>query len=183
MVFSSFFLPLLLFSQTSMMIDENVHIGIPEYASSEDSPMCKKCHPVSFKNNESAPSSLNDSQTDDFTLACLTCHDGNTAQNAPVKVLVCECNASDAKIQSHAFMTGSIKSHPVLNEYPSSNKGFRSPSEPLPGEWKKAKKVGDLLRNGKVVCISCHISHFEYKTTHIRTTMNGSSLCYGCHKK
>lgn len=185
-VWGSLLLPLLLTGEMpTLLINENVHRLTPDTASLPENPLCKKCHPVSFQNNEGAAPLFSSYS---FTLACLTCHDGNTAKEAPVKVIVCDCNAtaegsSPQPPLSHPFMSGSMKSHPVLIDYPGPRKGFRAPSEPLNGEWKKAKTVGDLLRDGKIVCISCHLPHYPEKNGHLRTTMHNSALCYGCHPK
>lgn len=115
-------------------------------------------------------------EPDPFSKACLMCHDGNTASlvlNAPIS----PCGLKGNKTVS---MDG--QNHPVFMKY-EYKKDLNSPSSSLNGKWKDAKTVNDLLRDEKVVCISCHIPHHKKNEAFIRTSTKGSGLCLGCHNK
>jgi len=43
--------------------------------------------------------------------------------------------------------------------------------------------VGDLLRNGKVECVSCHDPHLGQNPTFLRLPNDNSALCTTCHAK
>ena len=43
--------------------------------------------------------------------------------------------------------------------------------------------VGDLLRNGKVECVSCHDPHLGENDTFLRLPNDNSALCLTCHAK
>jgi len=177
----------LVLSGADGILKEIFHKPIPNNATNIDDPYCRQCHPVSFEDNHTAnPVSINiythgnivtTTTVDPYSLACLTCHNGNDAQNAPVKLPVCNCDSAEQKA-----ISSTIKSHPVFNAYPNGKKEFRFSGDPLPGVWNDAQTVNDLLREGKVVCISCHIPHFK-ETGYLRAPMKGSMLCFGCHKK
>ena len=46
-----------------------------------------------------------------------------------------------------------------------------------------AEVVGDLVRNGKVHCTSCHDPHGTGNDLYLRNKNIGSALCLGCHDK
>ncbi|MDD5211829.1 MAG: cytochrome c3 family protein [Sulfuricurvum sp.] len=187
-------LQLLLFAQ-DIVIDELFHEELPPDIVSVDNPTCQVCHISSFKSDKNSDinttlsqlttsvthgsATLNSSTNDSFSLACLHCHDGICAQNAPVKLPGCISKDSTNKNTMYV----NIESHPIFNRYPFEKKVFRGMEESLSGIWQKAQKVSDILRDGKVVCISCHVPHFTKKTGFLRTSMKGSALCFGCHKK
>jgi len=111
-------------------------------------------------------------EPDTFSKACLMCHDGSAASlvlNAPISPCGLMCNVDG-------------RSHPVFMRY-DSNKGLNNPSSTLQGKWKDAKVVSDLLRDGKVVCISCHVPHHTKFESFLKTSMKNSGLCLGCHNK
>lgn len=184
------FLHLLLFAQESET-GNTFHKSIPSNAMLSHSPECKQCHPVSFVDTQNSPNAWDKNHkilktsthgtivtteiTDPYSLACLTCHNGNDAMNAPVKLPPCPSSTPE--------LPGNIKNHPVFNTYASGRSNLRGPGEPLPGTWDDAQTVSDLLRNGKVVCISCHVPHFSKEKGSLRAPMQGSLLCFGCHIK
>lgn len=187
-------LQLLLFAQ-DIAIDKLFHEELPPDIVSVDNPACQVCHISSFKSDKSSDidttlsqltttathgtATLTSSTNDSFSLACLNCHDGICAQNAPVKLPGYISKDSTNKNTMYV----NIESHPIFNRYPFEKKGFRGLGESLLGTWQKAQKVADILRDGKVVCSSCHVPHFTKKTGFLRTSMKGSVLCFGCHKK
>lgn len=184
------FIPIVIFAQEFTM-DEIFHNELPSDITDVDHPICQICHINSFKSGETnatlaqlgttathGTATSNSATNDSFSLACLNCHDGICAQNAPVKLPGCIPGRPSSNT---AF--DNIESHPIFNRYPFEKKVLRGLGEPLPGIWQKAQTVSDLLRDGKVVCSSCHVPHFTKQTGFLRTSMKGSSLCFGCHKK
>ncbi len=77
--------------------------------------------------------------------------------------------------------------HPTSIYYDESKIRLRDKNETLLGEWVRAKVVGDLLEDGKVVCRSCHVSSFnkpisDNEARELRVVAaNGSAICVGCH--
>ncbi len=115
-------------------------------------------------------------EPDSFSKACLICHDGNMASmvlNAPI---------SPCGIKSTAPVSSNGANHPVFMVY-NDRKDFKNSSSNLNGIWSEATQVSDLLRNQKIVCISCHIPHHTKESGYLRTSMKNSQLCMGCHKK
>lgn len=113
---------------------------------------------------------------DPFSHACLICHDGSSASlaiNAPI---------SPCGIKSDRSFSAPGENHPVFMTY-QNKKDLHNASEALQGEWSEATQVKDLLREGKVVCISCHTPHHNKDTGYLRVSRKGSALCMGCHKK
>ena len=113
---------------------------------------------------------------DSFSKACLLCHDGSEASlviNAPI---------SPCGIKSTVSVGQNGENHPVFIEY-TNKQDLHDFSSSLNGAWNGATQVSDLLREKKVVCISCHLPHHSKRRGYLRTSMNGSRLCIGCHKK
>jgi hypothetical protein len=77
--------------------------------------------------------------------------------------------------------------HPTSIYYDETKIRLRDKNETLLGEWVRAKVVGDLLEDGKVVCTSCHVSNFNEPISangarELRVVAaNGSAICVGCH--
>lgn len=168
------------------------HKELPYSTLSIDNALCQTCHTSSFKDNTTTVTHSDQNPiipithetanagafgADATSLACLNCHDGVFAPSAPVK-LPSYLSVSSTQVATY----DSIKSHPIFNTYPS-KKELKSRGDSLPATWKNVKTVNDLLRDGKIVCISCHIPHHTKKKGFLRTTMSGSALCFGCHKK
>lgn len=144
-----------------------------------------------------------DATPTDQTLACLSCHDGVTALdsviNAPgsgrTDINGIEIGGySSTKImpnnQSKAVGMPTVLSgpgdlrndHPLSIVYTPGKAGLKATNDPLSG-WLGAQKVGDLLRSGKVQCVSCHDVHDDTNLMYRRISNNNSDLCLGCHEK
>lgn len=109
---------------------------------------------------------------DSFSKACLLCHDGSKASlalNAPL---------SPCGIKGKNTSRG----HPIFVNYTIKN-DLHNPSTLLGEVWRDAKTVGDLLRDNKIVCISCHLAHNGEGAGYLRTYSTNSMLCLGCHNK
>lgn len=113
---------------------------------------------------------------DQFSRTCLMCHDGNEAS------LVLNAPLSPCGLKSLVPISPNGANHPVFVKYPN-KRDYHNPSSTLNGIWNEATQVSDLLRDEKVVCISCHIPHHSKEIGFLRTSMRGSGLCMGCHKK
>lgn len=172
------FVTLALFMQYANA-EEIFHATLPSAITDINNPICSKCHPVVFKDDKSslAQEIKQDSEEPDaLSLACINCHDGNTANEAPISL-----SNSHSPIENRCYTI--MKNHPVLLKYPDGKKDLRSIWDSLPGKWSGAAVINDLLRNGKIVCVSCHVPHHTRKTGYLRTLNRDSSLCFGCHKK
>lgn len=186
----SLFIPFFLCAQNNNT-DEIFHKPFPLSIRNTDNPQCQQCHPVSFEDakrtvnrwdknhlvlRSSAHGIVTTTEiTDPYSLACLACHNGNDAMNAPVKLPPCPSTTPE--------ISGNVKNHPVFIAYPSGRSDFRAPGESLPGTWDEAQTVNDLMRNGQIVCISCHVPHLSQEKGTLRTPVQGSLLCFGCHRK
>ncbi|MDD5211830.1 MAG: cytochrome c3 family protein [Sulfuricurvum sp.] len=163
------------------------HEAIPSSATLLNNPDCIQCHLVSFVDTQTLDKDhmvlktsdhgtiITTEITDPYSLACLTCHNGNEAINAPVTLPVCPSSTPE--------LPSNIKNHPVFKPYAGGRSDLRAPGESLPGTWNDAKTVSDLMRNGQIVCISCHVPHISKEKGSLRAPIKGSLLCFGCHKK
>jgi predicted CXXCH cytochrome family protein len=115
-------------------------------------------------------------EPDSFSKACLMCHDGNMAS------LVLNAPLSPCGLKSLVPVGPNGANHPVFMQY-AHKPDLQNPSSTLNGNWNDAAKVSDLLRDEKLVCISCHIPHHSKERGFLRTSMRGSGLCMGCHIK
>jgi len=139
------------------------------------------------------------------SLACLSCHDGTSAINSVYNP------PGDVPGPSYILMVGQTtpgpfsmpdgpanigtdltNDHPISIVYTVGNASLRPTTATLNGEWiiKGEKKTGatvaDLLRDGKVECVSCHDPHVDEAEgfpLFLRTTTDASNLCLGCHDK
>lgn len=115
-------------------------------------------------------------EPDSFSKACLMCHDGNMAS------LVLNAPLSPCGLKSTVPIGSNGANHPVFIQY-SNKQDLQNKSSTLKGNWNDATKVSDLLRDEKLVCVSCHIPHHSKERGFLRTSMQGSRLCMGCHIK
>lgn len=160
---------------------------------SKDDPACMQCHVHTMKTDPAsdparwskpreidvAIADMDESggKADPFSIGCLSCHDGNigsVVMNAPI---------SPCGLKSKAPVTDKGKNHPVFMPYDGSRKELHPPHSVLKGEWEGAKRVNDLLRDEKVVCMSCHVPHHSSESGYLRTSQKNSALCIGCHNK
>ena len=100
---------------------------------------------------------------------CLSCHDGVTAPDVTSR------------------KNNQTKHHPVSVEY-DSNRAYLRETYKEPGgsgTWyldRGSKSINSLLKNGKIVCSSCHNPHLvRSKFLRIKEGDTISSLCFGCH--
>lgn len=101
---------------------------------------------------------------DDFSVECLSCHDGGISTRAEVV------------IRAGVFQHGEMgESHPVGVVYPRGieAKGYVDPS---------ALPQGVRLFDGKVGCLSCH-NPYSTRPALLVMDMTGSALCLACHRK
>lgn len=194
------FIALLLITKTTLIAETDSFIelnadfhkfDVKELSKGEKSALCFNCHLFDTKKGSDTPSWLNPQKNitgtinnfddsngapDPFSKACLMCHDGSLASlviNAPLSP--CGLKGSGPVSQNGA-------NHPVFMKY-ASKRDLHQPSTKLNGKWNEAEQVGDLLREEKIVCISCHSPHHNEDSGYLRTSMRGSGLCIGCHKK
>ncbi len=133
------------------------------------------------------------------TLACLSCHDGVSAINSVVNAPGSgRYNTSGVLIgyQNPNYIermgTGNVRSvgaygdltndHPVSIPYVEGAASLKPKDTPVTG-WNRASTINDLLRDGKVQCVSCHDPHYPNQGTFLRASNGGSELCKTCHEK
>ena len=132
--------------------------------------------PQTHANTEIQNLDTSNGEPDSFSRACLMCHDGNEASlviNAPI---------SPCGIRKNVSVSMGKENHPIFMEYTYDDE-INNPESVLRGEWEGAVIVADILRDGKVVCISCHVPHKKKNGSFIRTSNRNSGLCRGCHNK
>lgn len=144
-----------------------------------------------------------DAQPTDGTLACLGCHDGVSAMNSVINapgsggynetgtnigidslprsmgtgdVYAVGARESDG---ASGFLTDD---HPMSIVFTPGRAGLRAFTDTLT-DFVGADKVSDLLRGGKVQCVSCHDPHTSINSRYLRNGNVGSALCIGCHEK
>lgn len=161
---------------------------------SADNPICMQCHIQEMKIDEKSGltpwakprkidipiANIDESggKADSFSTACLSCHDGNIGS------MVANAPLSPCGLKSKMPVSDKGANHPVFIPYSKAVEGELHPRHsPLKGEWVKAKEVNDLLRDDKVVCISCHVPHHSSDSGYLRTSQKNSALCLGCHNK
>jgi len=138
-----------------------------------------------------------DAQPTDAALACLSCHDGVSAMNSVINApgsgkisstgTYIGTNPPSAKpmglvIQAVGFGGDMTDDHPISILYNEGRAGLRPTTTPLV-DFFGASTVGNLLRNGKVQCVSCHDPHGTGWSMYLRNGNTGSTLCLGCHNK
>ncbi len=132
------------------------------------------------------------------TLACLSCHDGVSAINSVVNApgsgnydpdgVIIGSSTYDtidmANDESKAVgLYGDLTNdHPVSITYVEGAASLKPVSTPLVG-WKGATEISDILRDGKVQCVSCHDPHYTYWGRFLRAKNTSSELCMSCHDK
>lgn len=176
-----------------LFIQENANfhtIDIEELKGSKTDGKCFNCHlfdkkldslskwltPQTSLDAEIKNLNTNNGDPDQFSRACLMCHDGSEASlviNAPI---------SPCGIRQNVSVIMGAENHPVFIDY-SHKKDLHDVSFTLKGEWQDANIVEDILRDNKVVCVSCHVPHRKKGKNHLRTSTKKSKLCLGCHNK
>ncbi len=130
------------------------------------------------------------------TLACLSCHDGVSAMNSVVNApgsggynpsgsYIGQTtpkdmpNAEEIAIGLNGDLTND---HPVSIQYVEGVAGLKPINTPITG-WNNAQTISDLLRDGKVQCVTCHDPHDPTWGRYLRRSNAGSELCKTCHDK
>ncbi|WP_200762549.1 cytochrome c3 family protein [Nitrosophilus alvini] len=147
-----------------------------------------------------------DQQPNAPSLACLSCHDGVSAINSIVNAPGSGgYNASGQLVAFGATAAGTAKTmpagvtqigtdltndHPVSITYVEGAASLKPTTTAVTG-WSGASTIADLLRNGKVECVSCHDPHLGESDTFLRrnagtvgeASNKGSKVCLTCHDK
>ncbi|WP_415397428.1 cytochrome c3 family protein [Sulfurimonas sp. CS5] len=136
-------------------------------------------------------------QPQNQTLACLSCHDGVSAMNSvinapgtgnvyPDGVLI--GTPTDARtMYDFNFLAVGLNGdltddHPVSIEYIEGKASLRPITDTT--DFYGATYISDLLRNGRVECVSCHDPHGTAGLPrYLRKLNDNSGLCFGCHDK
>ncbi len=130
------------------------------------------------------------------SLACLSCHDGVSAANRVVNAPGSGgynasgtiIGADNPKIlrQDPSLAVGlygdMTNDHPISIEYVEGVASLKPKDTPITG-WNKGTTINDLLRKGKVQCVSCHDPHETANDTFLRAKNHGSDVCKTCHDK
>ena len=132
-----------------------------------------------------------------MSLACLSCHDGVSAMNSVVNapgsgrvnytdgIIIGEIDPKPMRNET-TVLTGQYGNladdHPVSLDYIEGRAGLKSKSSDISADgWYRANTIDDLLRNGKVECVSCHDPHGS--PYGLYTRQHRTKLCIGCHDK
>ncbi len=139
------------------------------------------------------------------SLACLSCHDGVSAINSIVNApgsggyLAAGQNVAFGATPEGTAVTmpngvtqigtDLTNDHPVSIQYIEGRASLK-PTTTTITNWTGAQTIADLLRNGKVECVSCHDPHqggtgqmFLRRYVAGETGNKGSALCLTCHDK
>lgn len=148
--------------------------------------------------------------TDSISLFCMSCHDGATMGgsmviNKPKNGSVYDATASDVIASTKANFGGNLSTtHPVNFNLENRNTGG-SATFSSTGQMRNDGKSDLVWASGNtymgtnsagtfplfkstrgdysVECSSCHAVHDDYFAPFLRSTMNASALCLGCHRK
>ncbi|BBG66089.1 cytochrome c family protein [Hydrogenimonas sp.] len=133
------------------------------------------------------------------TLACLSCHDGVSAINSVVNAPgsggynlngtligfndpTYQERMGTSNVRAVGAFGDLTNDHPVSIPYVEGAASLKPKNTQISG-WQGATTINDLLRDGKVQCVSCHDPHYPNWGTFRRTSNNGSELCKTCHDK
>ncbi len=131
---------------------------------------------------------------DSVSLYCMSCHDGQTAlgavKNKPLDV-ASTISMTSGTISGTANLNDSPNS--LMNDHPV-NFNLTNGADPAIGVvttntvgtaaiTKKLPLFKSARGNTSLECASCHAVHDNAEGMFLRTTMNGSLLCLGCHIK
>ncbi len=140
------------------------------------------------------------------SMACLSCHDGvsgiNSIVNAPgsggyvaaggyVDFMGAVGSAYAMPAGVTQIGTDLTNDHPVSIVYDDTAASLKPVTTTLLGTWSGATTIADVLRNGRVECVSCHDPHLgnDLTTTFLKrlgangAANAGSALCLSCHAK
>ncbi len=151
-------------------------------------------------------------QPGDVSRACLSCHDGVNAINSIINVpgsgqwypngdyYVSMTMDGGATYSGNSPVTmAQNTANPIMNigtdlrnDHPvgvvytanSTNPADNPASlRPVTDPFDGTKTIADVLRNGKVECVSCHDPHKGENMAFLRKPNDGSALCLTCHAK
>ncbi len=139
-----------------------------------------------------------DSSPTGSSLACLSCHDGVSAMNSVVNAPGSGGFSSSGTYIGNASnlpktmpaseiiavgLNGDLTNdHPVSITYVEGVAGLKPKNTAITG-WNNASTINDLLRGGKVQCVSCHDPHDPTFGRYLRHRNTSSELCKTCHDK
>ena len=132
---------------------------------------------------------------DSVSLFCMSCHDGSSlgglVKNAPKDVTTLDTSAtiqsnSPAQLYGTGTQGDMRNTHPINFEVVPGSETIQSDLKVVANQ-----KIGvyPLFKSSRspsgytLECSSCHSVHDTTNTPFLRTTMNGSALCLGCHSK
>ena len=121
-------------------------------------------------------------QPDGVSKLCLSCHDGTVALEAFGGV-----NSGTNFISGNALIGTDLRNdHPVSFTFDAAlataDGGLHNPITQASGLGNTIDV--DMLRGGKVQCVSCHEPHNKYgNNKFLRKNNTGSALCLTCHDK
>jgi predicted CXXCH cytochrome family protein len=105
---------------------------------------------------------------DDFSVQCLSCHDGKGASDVAVVL-------RNAPLQKKSHVTSFSMDHPLGMEYrryAASGSGFKQALE--------GSRM--TMVNGRVGCLTCH-NPLNPERGHLAISDHGSALCLTCHDR
>lgn len=151
------------------------HASMQLESTQADRRSCLFCHADDHNFGSGAAGAVAQSQPakdgEAISRACAGCHNGIEADTMIIRAPGCG-NPGEGE--------GFFGTHPVFVSYDRNKPVLKEGESPLEGLWYKAARVNDLLRNEKVVCVSCHDPHNTAAKAFLR---NPISLCKGCHLK
>ncbi len=206
MLKNSFLLSLfLIFSSLNAQMLQTPHNLSVDASDSDNSQLCEYCHPPqlsgtpfskqlwdnskkeeSFSLYSGALSDTKDSNAPhSYSMICLSCHDGVNSVNFVVNNSYNNAGETVTKSEGFNYQHVTGGDHPISIVYEAGERtGLKPISTPLLGEWKGAKTIEDILRNGKIECGTCHDPHaMTDDGLFLRNQNHRSELCLSCHDK
>lgn len=108
-----------------------------------------------------------------WSLLCLGCHDGVTAQD--VYSSAHAITVADQLANSRLGTPG-LRSHPVGNLYPTNRADYHAVAS--------VEAIGLPLPDGRIQCATCHDAHnTEHHVGMLRISNERSRLCLTCHRQ
>ena len=149
---------------------------------------CLNCHVQLNRTSDTVSNS---------SLSCLSCHDGTIAQDrvvnfpgsggfhATINYVQNSSDFLDVMPSALNFPTGVnmdiTKGHPISIDYIEGVAGLKAKDTPVYG-WSNASTINDLLKDGKIECVSCHNPHELKSGLYLKFEYEITKLCLTCHK-
>ena len=115
------------------------------------------------------------------SLTCLGCHDGVIGPDMGNNFSILRASHTGS-FQNGILGNGESKGHPVSVKYIEGKAGLISKNTQIFG-FTNASKINDLLKDGRVECVSCHNPHETRWGKYLRHRNSKSEICVTCHKK